>query len=68
MKKNMSNTDRLIRIIIAAILVILYATGTVTGTWGIVALVVAAIFILTSLIAFCPLYAIFGISTCPAKK
>jgi len=68
MKKNMSNTDRIIRIVIAALLVILYATGTVTGTWGIVALVVAAIFVLTSLISFCPLYAIFGISTCPVKK
>lgn len=68
MKKNMSNTDRVIRIVIAALLVILYATGTVTGTWGIVALVVAAIFVLTSLISFCPLYAIFGISTCPMKK
>jgi len=68
MKKNMSNTDRIIRILIAALLVILYATGTVTGTWGIVALVVAAIFVMTSLIAFCPLYAIFGISTCPVKK
>lgn len=68
MKKNMSNTDRIIRIVIAALLVVLYATGTVTGTWGIVALVVAGIFVLTSLVSFCPLYAIFGISTCPVKK
>ncbi len=68
MKKNMSNTDRIIRVIIAALLVVLYATGTVTGTWGIVALVVAGIFVLTSLVSFCPLYAIFGISTCPVKK
>ncbi len=68
MKKNMSNTDRIIRIVIAALLVVLYATGTVTGTWGIVSLVVAGIFVLTSLVSFCPLYAIFGISTCPVKK
>ena len=68
MKKNMSNTDRIIRVIIAALLVVLYATGTVTGTWGIVALVVAGIFVLTSLVSFCPLYAIFGISTCSVKK
>lgn len=64
----MSNTDRIIRIVIAALLVVLYATGTVTGTWGIVSLVVAGIFVLTSLVSFCPLYAIFGISTCPVKK
>ncbi len=64
----MSNTDRIIRVIIAALLVVLYATGTVTGTWGIVALVVAGIFVLTSLVSFCPLYAIFGISTCSVKK
>ena len=68
MKKNMSNTDRIIRIVIAALLVVLYATDTVTGTWGIVSLVVAGIFVLTSLVSFCPLYAIFGISTCPVKK
>ncbi len=68
MKKNMSNTDRIIRIVIAALLVVLYASGTVTGTWGIVSLVVAGIFVLTSLVSFCPLYAIFGISTCPVKK
>ncbi len=68
MKKNMGNTDRIIRIVIAALLVVLYATGTVTDTWGIVALVVAGIFVLTSLVSFCPLYTIFGISTCSVKK
>lgn len=68
MKKNVSNTDRIIRLIVSAILVALYFTNTVTGTLGIVFLVLAAVFTLTSILSFCPLYAIFGISTCEVKK
>lgn len=68
MKKNMSSADRIIRLIISAIFVALYFTNVVTGTWGIVLLVLAAIFTLTSLINFCPLYTIFGISTCAVEK
>ena len=64
----MGTTDRVIRVIIAVIVAILYYTGTISGTLGIVLLVLAAIFVLTSLISFCPLYAPFGINTCPAKK
>ena len=67
MKKNMGSTDRVIRFIVAAIFFVLYFTGTVTGTWGIVLLVVAGVFILTSLVSFCPLYTPFGLSTCPKK-
>ncbi len=68
MKKNMGTADRVIRIIIAIIIAALYYTGTISGTLGIVLLVLAAIFVLTSFISFCPLYAPFGINTCPAKK
>jgi uncharacterized membrane protein len=68
MKKNMSSADRIIRLIISAILVTLYFTNTVTGTLGVILLVLAGVFTFTSIISFCPLYAIFGISTCPAKK
>jgi hypothetical protein len=46
----------------------LYFSGTVTGTIGLVLVVLAGVFVLTSLVGFCPLYAPFGISTCPAKK
>lgn len=63
MKRNMSTTDRSIRIVIAVILVGLYAAGIVTGTLAIVSLVVAGIFLITSFINFCPLYRLFGIST-----
>lgn len=64
----MSSVDKAIRIIIAAVIAILYFTGTLTGTLGIVLLVLAGVFVLTSLISFCPLYTLFGISTCPVKK
>ncbi|MBK7691825.1 MAG: DUF2892 domain-containing protein [Bacteroidetes bacterium] len=67
MKKNMGTADRVIRLIIAAIVGILFFTDTITGTLGIVLLALAGIFVLTSLISFCPLYAPFGISTCDVK-
>jgi putative copper export protein len=63
MKKNMSNLDRIIRTILAIVFAILYFTNTVTGTWGIVLLVIAIVFALTSLIGFCPLYTLFKFST-----
>jgi len=68
MKKNMGSTDRIIRFVVAAILAVLYFTGTITGTLGIVLLVLAGVFLLTSFVSFCPLYAPFGISTCAMKK
>jgi len=64
MKKNMGSTDRIVRILIAAVIAVLYFTGFVSGTLGIVLLVLAGVFVLTSFISFCPLYAPFGISTC----
>ena len=68
MKKNMGNADKIIRILIAVIIGVLYYTGTISGTLGIVLLALAGVFVLTSFISFCPLYAPFGISTCPMKK
>jgi len=67
MKKNMGNLDRIIRIIIAAVVGYLYFTGVVTGTLGIVLLVLAGVFVLTSIVSFCPLYTLVGLSTCPTK-
>lgn len=68
MKPNMGSTDKTIRLIIAAIIAVLYFTGTVSGTLGIVLLVLAAVFALTSFISFCPLYAPFGINTGKKKS
>jgi hypothetical protein len=64
MKNNMGSADKIIRFVLAIIFVALYFTGTVTGTLGIVLLVLAGVFVLTSLVSFCPLYAPFGLSTC----
>jgi len=63
MKRNMSNLDRIIRVILAAVFAYLYFGGIVTGALGIVLLVLAAIFLLTAIVAFCPLYVPFKIST-----
>lgn len=68
MKKNMGMADRIIRFLIAAVIVVLYLTNVISGTLAIVLLVLAAIFVLTSFISFCPLYLPFGISTCPSKE
>ena len=68
MKKNMGTADRIIRVIIAAIVGVLYFTGTISGTLGVVLLVLAGVFVLTSMISFCPLYSPFGIKTCPIKE
>jgi hypothetical protein len=63
MKKNMGTVDKVIRILIAAIFAVLYFTKVIPGTIGIVLLVLAVVFVLTSLISFCPLYLPFGINT-----
>ena len=68
MKKNMGNTDRIIRTILAAIVAVLYFTNIITGTLGIVLLVLAGVFVVTSFVSFCPLYALVGLNTCPSKK
>lgn len=60
----MGSADRIIRLLVVAALVVLYVTGTVTGLWGTIALVVAGIFTLTSLVGFCPIYAAVGVKTC----
>lgn len=68
MKKNMGSADKIIRLLIAAVIVGLYMSNVVTGKLGIVLLVVAAIMVLTSFVSFCPLYTLFGASTCKTKN
>lgn len=68
MKRNMGTTDRIIRVLVAVVIGVLYYTQIISGTIGIALLVVASIFALTSVVSFCPLYAPFGISTCPNEK
>ncbi len=64
----MGTADKIIRLIVAAVLAFLFYNGTITGTLGIVAVVAAAVFALTSLVSFCPLYTLLGINTCSVKK
>ena len=64
----MGTADRIIRIILAAVVGFLYYNGTITGTLGIILLVLAGVFVLTSLISFCPLYKLVGLNTCPVKQ
>lgn len=59
----MGTADRVLRVIIAAIIAVLYFTNVISGTVGLVLLVLGGIFVATSLISFCPLYLPFGIST-----
>lgn len=67
MKANMGSADRIIRLIVAVVITVLYFTGRIEGTLGIVLLILAAVFVLTSFVRFCPLYAPFGINTCSTK-
>ncbi len=68
MKKNMGSLDRGIRIAIAVIFAILFATGIVTGVLGTILLIVGGVFLVTSVVSFCPLYTLIGVNTCSVKK
>ena len=68
MKQNMGGADRIIRVIIAAVIGTLFITNAISGVLAIILLAVAGIFLLTSLVGFCPLYSIFGLRTGPYKK
>ncbi|MCE5194159.1 MAG: DUF2892 domain-containing protein [Nitrospiraceae bacterium] len=63
MTKNMGTTDKIIRIIIAVVIGILYLTGNISGILAVVLGILAVIFLLTSFVGWCPLYVPFGIST-----
>lgn len=67
MKKNMGSMDRIIRLVIAVVIGYLYFTNVISGTIGLTLMVLAVIFLLTSLVSFCPIYAPFGLSTCKKK-
>jgi hypothetical protein len=68
MKKNVGSADKIIRYALAAIIIVLFVLNVVTGLLGYILLAVAAIFILTSLFSFCPIWMIFGVKTCKTEK
>ena len=68
MTKNMGSADKLVRVLIAAVIGILYYMDKITGTLAYVLMAVAIILLITSLVNFCPLYKLLGINTCKIKK
>ena len=68
MKRNMGNIDRIVRLAIVALVAVLYFTNVIGGTLAIILGVVAAIFALTSIVSFCPIYAAIGLKTTKAKE
>jgi hypothetical protein len=68
MKKNVGSVDKVVRILIALIVVILFFTNVISGVVGIILLIVAGVIVLTSIISFCPLYWPFGLSTEKKKE
>lgn len=68
MTKNMGQIDRIIRTVVAVVFIVLFFTKVVSGTLGIILLVLGAVFLLTSAISFCPLYLPFGLKTTCEKK
>jgi Protein of unknown function (DUF2892) len=63
MKLNMGLVDRVIRILLAIVIAILYFTNVMQGTVALILGVVAVVMLLTGVISFCPLYALLGLST-----
>lgn len=68
MKANMGTADKIIRVLIALVVGVLIYTDVLTGTLAIVLGVLAIVFVLTSLVSFCPLYTLFGLKTCKTKE
>jgi len=68
MKKNMGNTDKGIRIVIALAIALLYYFDVISGTFAYVLMALAIIFLITSFLNFCPLYPLLGINTCKKKE
>jgi hypothetical protein len=67
MKANMGSIDRIIRVIIAAVIAGLYFFNVISGVVAIILLSLAGVFVLTSAISFCPLYTLVGLNTCEKK-
>ncbi len=64
----MGTLDRSIRLVVALIIAVLFYMGILSSTIGVVLLVVAGIFTVTSFVSFCPLYSLVGLNTCKVKN
>ncbi len=68
MKSNVGPIDKAIRLFISLVFIVMFYTNTVSGTAGIIVLVLAAVLTFTALFRFCPLYLPFGINTWKKKS
>ncbi len=68
MKQNMGNFDRIFRTLIAIAIIVLYLNNFITGTFAIVGLVIAGVFLLTAIMGFCPIYTLLHVNTCGRRK
>ena len=68
MKTNMGTLDKIIRVLVAIAAGLLVYFEVVQGVYSYILLAIVAIFLLTSLVGFCPIYGLFGINTCTVKK
>lgn len=68
MKKNMGKIDRIVRLLLAGTIAVLFYQNIISGTLGLVLLVLSVVFLVTSLVSFCPLYSLVGLNTCKIKK
>jgi hypothetical protein len=63
MKKNVGSIDKVVRILIALVVIVLYFAHVISGTWAVILLIVSAILLLTSFFGFCPIYWSLGMSS-----
>lgn len=68
MKKNLGTTDKIIRVIIALAIGVLYFLNVISGVLAIILGILALIFVITSFLRFCGIYTLFGVNTCPVKN
>jgi hypothetical protein len=68
MKNNLGTVDRVIRLLVSAVIIILYATNVICGIWGIILLIIAGLFLVTAVIGFCPGYEPLKINTAGKKE
>lgn len=68
MKQNMGMADRMIRVLIAALLTVLFFTRIIAGVAAYLPVVAISILLMTSLAGSCPVYSLFGMNTCQQKK
>jgi hypothetical protein len=63
MKKNMGTVDKVIRLLVAVVVLVLYFTHVISGTMAVILIILAGVLVVTSLLGFCPLYLPIGLST-----